>query len=119
MLPGVGPRAVARRIPNRVIGDRISVVCRQLVFPPAGAVCVVYRLNCRIGCCFICFIGMHCLGQDVPAKVIAVDDGLVQIQVVLPDQLIYAVIVILLSLRSSFCYGLDVAQRVIGVVQRF
>ncbi len=40
VLPGICPCTVARRVSNRVVGDRISVVCRQLVLPPAGAVSI-------------------------------------------------------------------------------
>ena len=99
LLPGECIAVViARGIAYGVISDGAAVVSSKLILPVTVAISIgVGRSGSTSDCCS-CLVGVGLCAGEVPAQIIAVDDRLVQIQVIFPDQLIYAVIVILLSL---------------------
>ena len=112
LLPGEGEAVmVAERVSNLVVSDGVAVVGGQLVLPVTVTVGV--RVRCRERACdsSACLVGVFLGACQVSTKIVVVNDGLVQIQVVFPDQLVQAVVVVFLSLQPSFRDRLDVAER--------
>ncbi len=89
LLPGEAPVViVVRGVPDRVIGDRVSVIGRQLVLPVGVTIRIALyrRSGPRKG--VPCLVSVLLCLRKVPATVVAVDDGLAEVCVVLPDQLV-------------------------------
>ena len=89
LLPGECIAVViARGIAYGVISDGAAVVRSQFILPVTVTISIgVGRSGSTSDCCS-CLVGVGLCAGEVPAKIIAVDDGLVQILVVFPDQLI-------------------------------
>ena len=89
LLPGKAVSVVvARGIAYGVISDGAAVVSSKLILPVTVTIGIGIRACSCSGDRRSHLIGVDCCTRQVPAKVIAVDDRLIQVQVVLPDQLI-------------------------------
>ena len=113
LLPGETETVIITEgVPYRVIADRVPVIRRQLVLPVTVRIGIGVR-NCRSPCYrasrLVCVFGCGC---DVPAEVVGIDDGLIEIKVVFPDQLVQIVVIVFLSLYPSFGYCFDVPETV-------
>ena len=121
LCPDVRPRAVARRVANRIIGDGRAVVRSQLVLPVSIAIGVRDRLHRRAH--GSCRIGIRLLTGHVAAQVIAVHPSRACaacrgiIWVVRPDQLPQQVIPVAHRLAPVVHTG-HVPCVVVGVGQR-
>lgn len=89
LLPGECIAVViARGIAYGVISDGAAVVRSQFILPVTVAIGISVRRGGRSGNCCSRLVGINCCTRQVPAQIIAVDDRLVRIQVILADQLI-------------------------------
>ena len=119
LLPGEAEAVVVtERVPDLVVGDGIPVISGQLILPVTVTVGV--RVRCRGRACdsSACLVGIFLGACQVSTKIVAVNESLVKVQIVFPNQLVQAVVVVFLSLHPSFRDRLDVAERVIGVAER-
>ena len=119
LLPGEAEAVVVtERVPDLVVGDGIPVISGQLILPVTVTIGV--RVRCRGRACdgSTCLVGVFRSARQVSTQIVAVNDGLVQVQIVFPDQLVQAVVVVFLSLYASFRDRLDVAKNIIGVAER-
>ena len=60
VLPSVRPRPVAQRIANRIIANRISVDCRELVAPVRVTASIGQRFYTIVPSGYILCLSLHC-----------------------------------------------------------
>ena len=109
LLPGEAEAViVGRRVPYRVIGDIVPVIRRQFVLPVAVCIGVGVRNGRSAGDRASRLVCVFCCGQDVPAEVVGIDDGLIEVQVILSDQLVQAVVMVFLSLCYPYLQYLNI-----------
>ena len=91
--PGQSLAPVGRRVPHGVVDDRLSVVADQLVLPAAGRIAIGDR---ACGCARILrrCVGIDLLLRQVPPQVVGIRHRLIGEPVVLPDQLVCAVVLV-------------------------
>ena len=96
-LPGVGPSAVGEHIADGVAGDGDAVIAGEQVAPGIGGVAIGHRiLDSTQGASGV---GILTAGEDVAGVVVGPGVGEVSCLVVLPDQLVLAMVCI----RSGRC----------------
>ena len=112
MLPGEGFVSIGQRIANAVIDDGFAVIVGQQVAPIKVTVGIGLGGDWSTQCAGS--EGVLGLAQDVSGTVIVPGPGFICLLVILPDQLILAVI----HVRGGVCTvrdGRDIAITVIGV----
>ena len=109
LLPGEAEAVIINcRVPYRVITDAVPVIRRQFVLPVGIRIRIGIRLYRGAGDRASRLVSVFGCGDDVPAEVVGIDDGLIEIKVVFPDQLVQIVVIVFLSLYPSFGYRFDV-----------
>ena len=110
LLPGGAPAViVCKGVPGIVVADRLVIILRQLVLPVGIPVSVALyrRSDPRKG--FPGLVRLFLRFLEIPAPVIAVNDGLVEVLVVLPGQPVQIVVMISYLFCASLRYGLAVS----------
>ena len=118
-LPGEGVAVmVLQRIADRIIADGVAVVGSQFILPVAVPVNIVSDSRSRAGEFFSGLVGVLLDGIQVPAPVVTVGDGLIEIFIVLPCQLVQVVVIVFQFLNGPLLDRHDVSQGVISIVGR-
>ena len=91
--PGQSLATVGRRVPHGVVDDRLPVVADQLVLPVTGGITIGDRGDGRAGVRG-CSVGVDLLLGNVPPQVVGIRHRLVGELVVLPDQLVRAIVLV-------------------------
>ena len=91
--PGQSLAPVGRRVPHGVVGDRLRTVADQLVFPAAGRIAIGDRA-CGRAWILRRGVGVDVLLRQVPPAVVGVRHRLIREPVVLPHQLVGAVVLV-------------------------
>ena len=119
-LPPVPPRhgqavPVAQRVADPVVGDGLPGVACQQILPRPVRVPVIHRFD---GCSQRAGgVGVLLHRQDIPARVVGIDEALVLCRAVRPHQLVQHVVVVGLLQHPVLPDGFDVPVVVVGVGQ--
>ena len=91
--PGQGSAPIVGGVPHGIVGNGLAVVAGELVPPLGVCVAVGNRLRRRAGVLRRC-VGVDALALDVPPAVVDIRHRLIREAVVLPNQLVGAVVLV-------------------------